>query len=46
MCCGCFFAAFEDEVHQTIINAQLFKVGDKIAIGASGGKGLSLWLWL
>lgn len=40
MCRECFFAAFEDEVHQTITSAQLFKEGDKIAVGASGGKGL------
>jgi len=39
MCRECFFAAFEDEVHQTIASAQLFKDGDKIAVGASGGKG-------
>ena len=40
MCRECFFAAFEDEVHQTVTSAQLFKDGDKIAVGASGGKGL------
>lgn len=40
MCRACFFTAFEDEVHKTITDAQLFKEGDKIAIGASGGKGL------
>jgi len=39
MCRECFYAAFEDEVHQTITRAQLFRDGDKIAIGASGGKG-------
>ena len=40
MCRECFFAAFEYEVHQTISSARLFKDGDKIAVGASGGKGL------
>ena len=40
MCRECFFAAFEDEVHRTITDAQLFKGGDRIAVGASGGKGL------
>jgi len=30
--------AFETEIHDTIINGKLFKPGDKIAIGASGGK--------
>jgi len=39
MCRECFFAAFEDEVHQTITTSQLFKDGDKVAVGASGGKG-------
>lgn len=29
---------FETEVHNTIINAKLFKSGDRVAIGASGGK--------
>ena len=29
---------FETEVHQTIVNAQLFRRGDRVAIGASGGK--------
>ena len=33
-----FFNCFEDEVHQTIVNNELFKKGDKIAIGTSGGK--------
>lgn len=38
MCRECFFFIFEEEVHQTIINAQLFQRGDRVAIGASGGK--------
>ena len=38
-CCrDCFFKAFEDEIHHTIISNELFKRGEKIAIGASGGK--------
>jgi cytoplasmic tRNA 2-thiolation protein 1 len=38
ICQECFFECFENEVHETIINNGLFKPGDKIAIGASGGK--------
>eukprot|EP00735_Rhodelphis_limneticus_P010094 TRINITY_DN2916_c0_g1::TRINITY_DN2916_c0_g1_i8::g.4279::m.4279 TRINITY_DN2916_c0_g1::TRINITY_DN2916_c0_g1_i8::g.4279 ORF type:complete len:346 (+),score=62.53,sp/Q05AW7/CTU1_XENLA/67.07/1e-165,ATP_bind_3/PF01171.15/5.7e-17,DUF2392/PF10288.4/0.021,tRNA_Me_trans/PF03054.11/0.031,NAD_synthase/PF02540.12/0.11,zf-C3HC4_2/PF13923.1/0.5,zf-C3HC4_2/PF13923.1/6.5e+02 TRINITY_DN2916_c0_g1_i8:74-1111(+) len=38
MCKECFFQAFEDEVHNTIITNKLFKAGDRVAIGASGGK--------
>jgi len=30
--------AFETEIHDTIVNGKLFKSGDKVAIGASGGK--------
>jgi cytoplasmic tRNA 2-thiolation protein 1 len=41
MCKECFFSSFEKEVHQTIIDSQLFSKGDRIAIGASGGKGMS-----
>jgi cytoplasmic tRNA 2-thiolation protein 1 len=29
------------EVHNTITEAQLFKPGDSVAIGASGGKGVA-----
>ena len=39
MCRECFYRAFEEEVHKTIIDAQLFKTGDRVAVGASGGKG-------
>jgi cytoplasmic tRNA 2-thiolation protein 1 len=39
ICRDCFFLVFETEVHRTILDAQLFKRGDKVAIGASGGKG-------
>jgi cytoplasmic tRNA 2-thiolation protein 1 len=38
MCNACFFAAFEDEVHRTIIDNKLFEAGDVVASGASGGK--------
>ena len=38
VCRACFFHVFETEVHQTIVEAQLFRRGDRVAIGASGGK--------
>ena len=39
MCKECFFFVFEEEVHKTITDAKIFKRGEKIGIGASGGKG-------
>ncbi|XP_012282272.1 cytoplasmic tRNA 2-thiolation protein 1 [Orussus abietinus] len=38
ICKDCFFWAFETEIHNTITCAKLFKSGEKVAIGASGGK--------
>ncbi|XP_029443246.1 zinc finger protein 271-like isoform X2 [Rhinatrema bivittatum] len=38
LCKECFFLAFEEEVHQTIVSAQLFQHGETVGIGASGGK--------
>ncbi|OJT09382.1 Cytoplasmic tRNA 2-thiolation protein 1 [Trametes pubescens] len=38
ICKECFFYVFETEVHNTIQESQLFKRGDRVAIGASGGK--------
>ncbi|KAI1205017.1 adenine nucleotide alpha hydrolases-like protein [Annulohypoxylon truncatum] len=38
LCKGCFIQIFEDEVHHTMISSQLFFPGEKVAIGASGGK--------
>jgi len=38
LCKACFIAIFEDEVHHTITSSQLFHPGEKVAIGASGGK--------
>nr|CAB3448025.1 unnamed protein product [Digitaria exilis]CAB3451167.1 unnamed protein product [Digitaria exilis] len=38
ICRECFYVVFEDEIHQTIANNSLFKAGDRVAIGASGGK--------
>lgn len=38
LCRECFYAVFEEEVHETIVNCNLFERGDYVAIGASGGK--------
>ncbi|EIW82458.1 hypothetical protein CONPUDRAFT_103636 [Coniophora puteana RWD-64-598 SS2] len=38
ICKTCFFDVFETEVHRTITDTRLFNRGDKVAIGASGGK--------
>ncbi len=38
LCQPCFFRAFEDEVHTTITSNALFVRGDRLAVGASGGK--------
>ncbi|SAM83979.1 probable NCS6-protein required for thiolation of uridine at wobble positions [Ustilago bromivora] len=38
ICKECFFYVFETEVHYTIVSSNLFKRGDRVAIGASGGK--------
>lgn len=38
LCKECFFLVFETEIHNTIVNAGLFSPGERVAIGASGGK--------
>lgn len=38
LCKECFIRVFETEIHQTIQDAHLFHRGERIAIGASGGK--------
>lgn len=38
ICKECFFNVFETEIHQTIKSSGLFHPGEKVAIGASGGK--------
>ncbi|CBY36134.1 unnamed protein product [Oikopleura dioica] len=38
LCRECFCRIFEEEVHNTITKYKLFKSGQKVAIGASGGK--------
>ncbi|KAH8700525.1 putative PP-loop ATPase superfamily protein [Talaromyces proteolyticus] len=38
LCKTCFLEIFETEIHQTITSTSLFQRGERIAIGASGGK--------
>ncbi|GAO18628.1 uncharacterized protein UV8b_05453 [Ustilaginoidea virens] len=38
LCKDCFLSVFEDEVHHTITSSKLFFPGERVAIGASGGK--------
>ncbi len=38
LCKACFIQIFEEEIHHTITTTNLFKPGDRVAIGASGGK--------
>lgn len=38
LCQPCFYAAFEEEVHETVVKNNLFKPGEFVAIAASGGK--------
>ncbi len=46
LCQQCFFVAFENEIHKTIVDNRLFKPGERVAIAASGGKGGSFVLVL
>ena len=36
LCRECFYAAFELEVHETIVRHNLFKPGERVALAASG----------
>ena len=38
ICLECFYEVFENEIHLTITQGKLFERGERIAIGASGGK--------
>uniref|UniRef100_A0A0K0DEQ6 Cytoplasmic tRNA 2-thiolation protein 1 n=1 Tax=Angiostrongylus cantonensis TaxID=6313 RepID=A0A0K0DEQ6_ANGCA len=38
LCAPCFTERFEQDVHNTIATTNLFKRGERVAIGASGGK--------
>lgn len=38
LCKTCFISVFEAEINATIVSSNLFQRGDRVAIGASGGK--------
>jgi cytoplasmic tRNA 2-thiolation protein 1 len=38
LCKPCFIETFEREIHETITSTRLFVPGERVAIGASGGK--------
>ncbi|KHJ88859.1 hypothetical protein OESDEN_11337 [Oesophagostomum dentatum] len=38
LCAKCFTEGFEQHVHETITSTNLFRRGERVAIGASGGK--------
>ena len=38
ICRECFYEVFETEVHNTIVNGHIFQPGERVAVGASGGK--------
>lgn len=38
ICKLCFYDVFETEIHNTIVNNKLFYPGERVAVGASGGK--------
>jgi cytoplasmic tRNA 2-thiolation protein 1 len=38
LCKNCFYLVFETEIHNTVTEAKLFYRGERVAIGASGGK--------
>jgi cytoplasmic tRNA 2-thiolation protein 1 len=38
VCHECFFLVFEEEIHHTIVTNKVFKRGEKVVLGASGGK--------
>ncbi|AFN82733.1 Adenine nucleotide alpha hydrolase [Encephalitozoon romaleae SJ-2008] len=38
VCKSCFFEGFEVDVHETIVSSGMFRKGDKVGIGMSGGK--------
>ncbi|KAL6011837.1 cytosolic thiouridylase subunit Ctu1 [Asimina triloba] len=38
ICRECFYTVFEEEIHKVIVDNQLFKPGEHVAVAASGGK--------
>lgn len=46
ICKPCFYNCIENEVHDTIVSSNLFHPGEKVAVGASGGKDSTVLLHL
>uniref|UniRef100_A0A1I8H5K8 Cytoplasmic tRNA 2-thiolation protein 1 n=1 Tax=Macrostomum lignano TaxID=282301 RepID=A0A1I8H5K8_9PLAT len=46
VCRDCFFWAFEAETHDTIVSSRMFSPGERVAIGASGGKDSTVLAYL
>uniref|UniRef100_A0A0M3I8V6 Cytoplasmic tRNA 2-thiolation protein 1 n=1 Tax=Ascaris lumbricoides TaxID=6252 RepID=A0A0M3I8V6_ASCLU len=46
VCRECFIELFELNVHETIVKCEIFKRGEKVAIGASGGKDSTVLAYL
>eukprot|EP00057_Strongylocentrotus_purpuratus_P029635 XP_011684109.1 PREDICTED: cytoplasmic tRNA 2-thiolation protein 1 [Strongylocentrotus purpuratus] len=46
LCKECFYAAFESEIHHTIVTGKLFTRGERVAVGASGGKGSHVFVFI
>jgi len=46
VCKECFYFVFEEEIHQTIIQGNVFKENERVAIGASGGKGIHIYIYI
>ncbi|XP_016651488.1 PREDICTED: cytoplasmic tRNA 2-thiolation protein 1-like [Prunus mume] len=42
----CFYEVFEEEIHQVIVENQLFKPSERIALGASGGKDSTVFAYV
>lgn len=38
LCKECFFRSFEDDIHETIVSTEMFRRGERVAVGMSGGK--------
>ncbi|KAF6154870.1 hypothetical protein GIB67_018307 [Kingdonia uniflora] len=38
ICREYFYSVFEEEIHRVIVDNQLFKPGERVSIGVSGGK--------
>ncbi|CCF59012.1 hypothetical protein KAFR_0F04170 [Kazachstania africana CBS 2517] len=46
VCKECFFYVFETEIHNTIVSNNVFYRGERVAIGASGGKDSTVLAYL